>query len=61
MRILRRLHSFGQAAMASVTIQAVKKNFGEVPILHGVDIDIADGSSPCWSARRAAASRRCCA
>ena len=30
--------------MASVTIQAVKKNFGEVPILHGVDIDIHDGS-----------------
>jgi len=30
--------------MASVTIQAVKKNFGEVAILHGVDIDIADGS-----------------
>ena len=30
--------------MASVTIQAVKKNFGTVPILHGVDIDIQDGS-----------------
>ncbi len=30
--------------MASVTIQAVKKNFGETPILHGVDIDIPDGS-----------------
>ena len=30
--------------MASVTIKAVKKNFGETPILHGVDIDIADGS-----------------
>ncbi len=30
--------------MASVTIQAVKKNFGEVQILHGVDIDIKDGS-----------------
>ena len=30
--------------MASVTIRSVKKNFGEVPILHGVDIDIADGS-----------------
>jgi multiple sugar transport system ATP-binding protein len=30
--------------MASVTIQAVKKNFGDVPILHGVDIDIKDGS-----------------
>jgi multiple sugar transport system ATP-binding protein len=30
--------------MASVTITAVKKNFGEVPILHGVDIEIRDGS-----------------
>ena len=30
--------------MASVTIQAVKKNFGESAVLHGVDIDIADGS-----------------
>jgi multiple sugar transport system ATP-binding protein len=30
--------------MASVTIQAVKKSFGAVPILHGVDIDIDDGS-----------------
>jgi multiple sugar transport system ATP-binding protein len=29
--------------MASVTIQAVKKNFGEVAVLHGVDIDIEDG------------------
>jgi multiple sugar transport system ATP-binding protein len=30
--------------MASVTIQSVRKNFGEIPILHGVDIDIVDGS-----------------
>ena len=30
--------------MASVTIESVKKNFGQVPILHGVDIDIVDGS-----------------
>ena len=30
--------------MASVTIQGVKKSFGDVPILHGVDIDIQDGS-----------------
>ncbi len=30
--------------MASVTIQAVKKNFGETAILHGLDIDIADGT-----------------
>ncbi len=30
--------------MASVTIQSVKKNFGETAILHGVDIEIEDGS-----------------
>ena len=30
--------------MASVTIQGVKKSFGNTPVLHGVDIDIRDGS-----------------
>ena len=30
--------------MASVTIRSVKKRFGDVQVLHGVDIDIADGS-----------------
>ncbi|MEP6558549.1 MAG: ATP-binding cassette domain-containing protein, partial [Burkholderiales bacterium] len=30
--------------MASVTIEGVKKQFGDVPILHGVDIAIDDGS-----------------
>ena len=30
--------------MASVTIEAVRKNFGNVPVLHGLDIAIADGS-----------------
>jgi len=30
--------------MASVSIKAVRKNFGSVEILHGVDIEIADGS-----------------
>ena len=30
--------------MASVDIQSVKKRFGEVEVLHGVDIAIADGS-----------------
>jgi multiple sugar transport system ATP-binding protein len=30
--------------MASVNIAAVKKRFGEVQVLHGVDIDIPDGS-----------------
>src|SRR4051812_40224657 len=32
------------AHMASVTIHSVRKTFGETPILHGVDIEIADGS-----------------
>ncbi len=30
--------------MASVTIKGVRKSFGETAVLHGVDIDIADGS-----------------
>src|SRR3569832_1922286 len=30
--------------MASVTIHSVRKSFGETPILHGVDIEIQDGS-----------------
>ena len=30
--------------MATVTIRSLKKRFGEVEVLHGVDIDIADGS-----------------
>jgi multiple sugar transport system ATP-binding protein len=30
--------------MASVSIKQVRKSFGEVPILHGVDIEIPDGS-----------------
>ncbi|HVO07288.1 MAG TPA: ATP-binding cassette domain-containing protein, partial [Burkholderiaceae bacterium] len=30
--------------MASVDIQSVKKRFGDVEVLHGVDIAIADGS-----------------
>jgi len=30
--------------MASVSIQSVEKRFGNTPILHGVDIEIADGT-----------------
>src|SRR5580765_3049516 len=36
--------AFTRAQMASVTIQSVRKNFGETAVLHGVDIDIPDGS-----------------
>ena len=34
---------FRDFLMASVSIRSVKKNFGDVPILHGVDIEIEDG------------------
>ncbi len=46
LRILRPVIHFtgGCASMASVGIQAVRKRFGSVDVLHGVDIDIADGS-----------------
>lgn len=30
--------------MAHVTIRSVKKRFGDIQVMHGVDIDIADGS-----------------
>ena len=30
--------------MADVTIRSARKRFGEVEVLHGVDVDIADGS-----------------
>ena len=30
--------------MASVQIQSVRKNFGNTAVLHGVDIEIRDGS-----------------
>ena len=30
--------------MASVTIRSARKHFGQTVVLHGVDIDIADGS-----------------
>ena len=29
--------------MASLTIQSVTKNYGTVPVLHGIDVDIRDG------------------
>ncbi|MDB5585673.1 MAG: ugpC [Devosia sp.] len=29
--------------MAPVTLRAVKKSYGDAPVIHGVDIDIADG------------------
>ena len=43
-RALPRARTHPHETMASVTIQAVRKNFGETAVLHGVDIDIADGS-----------------
>src|SRR5258706_14950932 len=33
-----------RGGMASVTIEAVRKNFGHTAVLHGVDITVADGT-----------------
>jgi len=30
--------------MASVTVSNVRKNYGDVEVIHGIDLDIADGS-----------------
>ena len=46
-------------AMASLTISNVKKHFGPLHILKGIDIAIGDGEFWSWSAPRAAASPPC--
>src|SRR3569832_156448 len=38
------LAKLARAHMASVAIHQARKSFGETPILHGVDIQIPDGS-----------------
>ena len=32
-----------EASIASITIRQVRKSFGSTPILHGIDVDVADG------------------
>ena len=47
---------------ATIELRGVRKSFGPVEVIHGLDLEIEGGrvlSSS--SARRAAASRRCCA
>jgi multiple sugar transport system ATP-binding protein len=34
---------WGESNMASVTISDVRKTYGAVPVIHGVDVDIRDG------------------
>src|SRR4029079_4202138 len=36
--------SEGAWLMASVAIRAVRKSYGEVEVVHGIDLDIEDGS-----------------
>ena len=30
--------------MAPVTIRNIRKNYGDLEVIHGIDLDIADGS-----------------
>ena len=49
--------------MAQVTVKGIVKRYGSAQVIHGVDVDIADGEFVVLvgsSARRAAASPRCC-
>ena len=45
--------------MASLTVRNVRKSFGAVEVLKGIDLEVETASSSRWSAPRAAASRRC--
>src|SRR5215217_9443205 len=38
-----RTENFGGSPVASVEIRNIRKNFGTVPVIHGVSIDIQDG------------------
>jgi len=46
--------------MAEVKLRDVAKSFGDVPVLRDVNLTIGDGEFVYSSARRVAASRRCC-
>ena len=47
--------------MAGVSIRQVVKRFGDVEVIHGIDLDIRDGEFVVLSAHPAAANRPCCA
>ena len=47
--------------MASVELRGVKKSFGTVEVVHGVDLRIAHGEFVVFVDPPAAASRPCCA
>ncbi len=45
--------------MAFLEISGLKKRFGAAEVLKGIDLDLEEVGSWCWSAPRAAASPRC--
>ena len=47
--------------MSGVSIQNVEKSFGEVRVIHGIDVEIEDDAPlSCWLARPDAGNRRFC-
>ena len=47
--------------MASIDIADIRKAYGPVPVLHGIDLSIHDGEFVVLVGRPAAASPPCCA
>ena len=39
--------------MATISLSGVKKSFGKTDVIHGVDVDIADGELGVWKHQRA--------
>ncbi len=47
--------------MAGVTLNSVKKRFGAVEVIHGVDLTVDDGEFVVFVVLRAVGSQRFCA
>jgi multiple sugar transport system ATP-binding protein len=46
--------------MPSIHLERLVKRYGEVEVLHGIELDMADNEFTVWSGRRAAVSRPRC-
>ena len=45
---------------SDVRLRGIKKSYGKVDVIHGIDLDIEPGEFVVLSGRRAAARRPCC-
>ena len=47
--------------MAGLTLRDVRKRYGDVQVMHGVDLDIEEVNSSYLSAHQAVVNQPCCA